>query len=247
MVSDSPWRIAIIDSGLGTAAIAATGAAAAEVAAASAGTAAGAAAGLTVEATTRFEALDHGVRQADPVADEHGHGTRIAQVIASSSSRVSLLIAQALDARGVSSAAAIAAAIDWAVDRAAHLVHLSVGLAQDRAVLGAAVARAKEAGVLVVASSPARGTLSYPAAYAGVLRASGDARCDTGQISHLGAGHAEFGGCVRLAGEERARGASIGAAHVTRFISGRIPAGTRPAEVRERLIGLASFHGRERR
>jgi hypothetical protein len=223
MAPDSAWRIAIIDSGLDPAA------------------------GLTPAACVRFEALEQGVRRSDPRPDEHGHGTRIAQVIASSPRPVSLLIAQALDARGVSSAAAIAAAIEWALANAAQLLHLSVGLSQDRAVLSAAVAKAVTAGVVVVASCPARGALSYPAAYAGVMRATGDARCEEGQISHLAADYAEFGGCVRFPGEERARGASIGAAHVTRFISAHVHAGAAPARVRERLSALASFHGRERR
>ena len=125
------------------------------------------------------------------------------------------------------SAAALAAAVDWAADQHAELIHMSVGLEADRAVLAAAIARAVAAGCIIVASSPARGAPVYPAGYANVIRATGDARCAPDEVSCLSSGL--FGGCPRFASAGdtsggmsgagvMSGGASVGAAHVTRAI-----------------------------
>jgi hypothetical protein len=220
MEPDSRWRVAIIDSGLDPSSA------------------------CPVLACARFDTAEP---QEQAVDDPLGHGTRVAGIIASASRPPELLIARVLDAQGLASAAALAAAMQWAVARGAQLLHMSLGLSQDRAVLRDAVAAAVRAGVLLVASSPARGALTFPAGYEGVLRASGDARCQADEISSLGDGVAEFGGCVRIGGEERARGASIGAAHVTRFIVSHTAPGGVLAQVRSRLAELAAYHGRERR
>ena len=71
---------------------------------------------------------------------------------------VELLLGQVFTTLGPTSGAAVAAAIDWAVERRAGLIHLSLGLASDRAVLGLAVQRAIDAGCILVAAMPgARG------------------------------------------------------------------------------------------
>ena len=220
------WRVAVLDSGWDPSS------------------------GLPVLAFARFDA-PAGTCSGAELSDPLGHGTRVARIIASTSPPPGLLIARVLDAQGLASAAALAAALDWAIAQGAQLVHMSLGLSQDRAVLRDAVAAAVRAGALLVASCPARGAPSYPAGYAGVLRASGDARCSTEDLSFLGDSEdktgAEFGGCVRLPGEDRARGASIGAAHVTRLIITQTPPGTRLDQVRTQLIARAAFQGRERR
>ena len=76
-----------------------------------------------------------------------------------------------------SAVAAVAAALDWAIGGGANLIHMSLGLAADRAVLAAAGRASLGQGVLWVASAPARGGVVYPAAYRGVIRGTGDARC----------------------------------------------------------------------
>lgn len=222
MPTDAGWRVAIVDSGIA------------------------ADSGLVVQAAARFQAHDDGVLKSQAIADVHGHGTRVAQVIQSCDRPAMLWVAQALDAHGISSAAAIAAAIDWSVAQSVHLIHLSAGLARDRSVLAAAISGALRSGVLVVASSPARGAKPYPAAYPGVLSATGDARCGPLQISHLAADYADFGGSVRMQPHGPVRGASIGAAHVTRFIIANLAPGAAPAQACARLSELAAFRGRER-
>jgi hypothetical protein len=223
MAPELRWRVAILDSGLDPAVA------------------------LPIRESARFEVSETLVRREPALPDMLGHGTRVAQIIASAEPRPELLIAQVLDARGMASAAALAAAVAWAVSNGAQLLHMSLGLAQDRAVLREAVAAATGAGALLVASCPARGAMTYPARYDGVLSASGDARCQAGEISALGEGYAEFGGCVRIGSEERSRGASIGAAHVTRFIIAHARPGEPIAALRTRLATLAAYRGPERR
>ncbi len=202
----------------------------------------------TVTAIRRFVDEDERVIEREALADPNGHGTVVAGIIAAATRPPQLLIAQVLNAHGRCTAAVLAAAIDWALAERAQLLHLSVGLLQDRGVLRSAVARALASGVLIVAATPARGRTVYPAFYPGVIRASGDARCSREEISHLGAHSVDFGACpLHASGPQRVfRGASIGAAHLSRFIVSHVGAGLAAAATRETLTRLAAFHGRER-
>ncbi len=224
-VPESRWRVGIVDSGLNAQCT------------------------VPVAAQRRFTDTGSGVDELEPIPDTFDHGTRVARVIHGALKPCELFMAQAIDASGVSTPAAIAAAIHWLLQQPVQLLHLSLGLRQDRAPLAQAIAAAVNGGALIVASAPARGAKPFPAAYAGVLAATGDARCVSGQISDLGAPHADFGGCVRCEFDAAAdqRGASIGAAHVTRFIVSHLPPGVRLSEARAQLSALASFRGRERR
>ncbi len=212
-----------------------------------------------------FLAEGGAVVQRPALADPTGHGTRIAQLLERAApsgpeaphgespraaGRFELLLGQVfVDARPAS-AAAVAAAVDWAVGHAASLVHLSLGLTADRDVLRAAVERAIRAGCVIVAASPARGPRVYPGAYPQVIRGTGDARCAPGELSCLQPGL--FGACPRLAavgaaasGVSAAAGASIGAARVTRAILEMPPAGA--SAVVTYLAARSTHRGPERR
>jgi len=158
-----------------------------------------------------------------------------------------------LDHRGVTTAAALAAAIDWSVREGANLIHMSLGLREARQILAKAVAAAVEAGCIIVASTPARGEGTYPARYAGVIRATGDARCQRDEISDLHSKQADFGGCPRYASESassgRARlgGASLGAAHVTRLLVAQLGPELKSVAVRTQLSAVARYSGVEDR
>jgi hypothetical protein len=222
---ESAWRVAVIDSGIEPSA------------------------GLHVEGARRFSERGGQVSETAMVPDPIGHGTVIAQIIASAGVPVELYAAQVLDAGGRATPAAVAAALGWALEQRAQLIHLSLGLRHDRAALGDAIARVIAAGVVVVASTPARGARAYPAAYPGVIRATGDARCLREEISRLATPWADFGAC---AGHDAAdgrvrRGASIGAAHLTRFILRHLPACTAAAAVPRLLAQRARYQGAERR
>lgn len=189
------------------------------------------------------------VREREPLADPIGHGTVVTEIIAAAMCPPQLVVAQILNERGRCTPAVLAAAIDWALAQRAQLLHLSVGLHQDRGVLRSAVERAVASGALMVAATPARGTMAYPAFYPGVIRATGDARCRGEEISHLGTPGADFGACPAYESSSArvSRGASIGAAHLSRFIVTHIDAGLAAAPTGEALIRFASFHGPERR
>lgn len=185
---------------------------------------------------------------AAPVLDGFGHGTRIATILDEAQPRPRLSVAQVLGADGRCTAAAVARALAWAATLAPDLVHMSLGLAADRPEVAAAVAALVDAGIVCVASAPARGAAVYPAAYPGVIAATGDARCAPEEVSLLRPNVAEFGGRAVLTGGGREwRGASIGAAFVSRFIVSRLPAGASADAVRAALAASARYHGPERR
>jgi subtilisin family serine protease len=220
------WRVAIIDSGLN------------------------ADAEVVAEVQTRFDYESGQLLEREPLEDVSGHGTRVARVIAAGQAgRATLLVAQALDATGTGRPSVIAAAIHWALIQGADLIHMSLGLLENRAVLALAVEAALRAGTLVVAAAPARGNKPFPARYPGVIAATGDVRCAPGEISALGGrGYADFGASVRSEWRSNvAGGASIGAAQVSRFIVAHIAAPATHTEVRESLYRSATYHQRERR
>jgi hypothetical protein len=193
-------------------------------------------------AAARFAATDEIVSIHGPAADPTGHGTRLCSLLTRGNAGVALVLAQVFDASGRTSAATVAAAVDWCVERGIHLLHLSLGLAADRQCLAAAIGRAIARGVLVVAAVPARGTPPFPAAYPGVIRGTGDARCQPGELSRLD--ELTFGGCPASGGQ--GGGASIGAMQVTRTLT--LSSAPCTHEQALRLLAQAAiYHGRERR
>jgi subtilisin family serine protease len=214
------WRIALIDSGVT------------------------AAAGLSVAGARSF--IDG---ESSPVGDATGHGTAIAEIIHASGKEIDWFIGQVFDARSRSTPASIAAAVSWALSQRVDLIHLSLGLQHDRRVFADAVSEALSASVVVVASSPAQGAITYPAAYPDVIRATGDARCRPDEISALSTRQADYGACAQhqTYSGRVLRGASIGAAHVSRFIVRHAAPGTGVADLRHLLHRLAAYRGPEKR
>jgi subtilase family protein len=198
--------------------------------------------------TRRFVDEGSHVAELESIDDPSGHGTVIAGIIASAPRAIELMIAQVLDRHGRGTAASVAAAIEWAVGQGAQLLHLSLGLREDRPVLRASIDQALAEGRIVVAASPARGMSVYPASYPGVIRATGDARCLSHEISCLDTREADFGACsVAEFGGRTSRGASVGAAYLSRFIVAHAVPGSPPQSIRAALQRLAAFHGREMR
>lgn len=221
---ESAWKVAVFDSGIAT---------------------------LSAHAVTQVKRFVDGggrVLEQAPVQDPIGHGTVVAGILASSPQSVQLLIAQVLNERGRSTAAVLAAAVDWAVERRADLLHFSLGLPSDRAVLRAAIGRAVAADMLVIAAAPARGVTTYPASYPGVIRATGDARCGKEQISYLGTAAVDFGACPidHSQSGKASRGASVGAAHLSRYIVTNVAPGLPAPKTHDALVQLATFHGPEK-
>lgn len=180
------------------------------------------------------------------VPDTLGHAGAVAQAVLASAPDARFAVAQVFFDRLVTTAAQAAAGLDWLVEQEVAVVNMSFGLAADRAVLRAACTRATARGILLVASAPARGEPVYPAAYPGIIRVTGDARCAAGELSALDGPRADFGAHVRVGD---AAGASIGAAHVTGEIVRYLAGGgdVRLDSVRAHLRGLCRYFGPERR
>ena len=176
------------------------------------------------------------------------HGERVADIILAQAPAVRLAVADVFQQAAGTSALQVAAAIDWLVAQGARLINLSLGLRLDRPRLRDACERASAAGVMLVASAPAQGAPVYPAAYACVIRATGDARCDHRQWSYLHSRQADFGACVRPLSEAvGTSGASMGCAHISghlaRYLSDHPQAGRDDAL--QWLIASAVWQGRE--
>lgn len=181
--------------------------------------------------------------------DPTGHGTAIARLVMAAPS-VDLLNAQVFIEGGMTSAAAVAAGLDWLRGRDARLVCMSFGLRSDREVLRLACATAAEAGMIMVAAMPARGAPVYPAAYPSVVAVTGDARCAPGEISVLNAGL--FGACPRppvAEGGGRLGGASFAAGHFCGIVATALCREklATAAEATGFLEGQARYRGRERK
>jgi hypothetical protein len=171
------------------------------------------------------------------------HGPALADVLLAEP-RVALIVARVFDARLATTAAQLAAALDFAAEQRAALASVSAGLREDREVLRSAIARARARGVLIVAAAPARGAPVFPAAYAGVVRATGDARCAPGEHSWLATAQADFGAHVR-AGD--VQGASAGCARVAAKLAALLAGGATPERALADLRATARYVGPERR
>jgi hypothetical protein len=220
--------------------------------------------GLASDLTTKARAsraflLDQSgqVLTASAEPDRVGHGSLVASIVLGHEPNARLINAQVFHARLMTSAAAVAAALDWAIGEGARLITLSLGLREDRAVLRDACARALEQDAVLLASSPAQGAAVFPASYPGVIRITGDARCAPDEISHLASAQADFGACVRAGGRggdagppATVAGASLAVAHVCGHLAKHFAAvggAIDPTTARAFLNATARYHGPERR
>ncbi|CAM3993974.1 hypothetical protein CCOS865_04648 [Pseudomonas reidholzensis] len=201
---------------------------------------------VNLTSARRFWLEDGVLREGALLPDQLGHGTAVVACLQHEAGTLPLLLAQVFHAHGSTSALQVAAALLWLVEQGVRVVNLSLGLQQDRPVLRQACAEAQAAGVLLCASSPARGAAVYPASYPGVVRITGDARCSPGQWSWLGSAQADFGGYV---GSQQRAGASMACA----ALSGRIASmwgeepQLKPQQLLESVRRNAVFAGPERR
>ena len=178
--------------------------------------------------------------------DQLDHGSRILDIMLAQAPDIICVVAQVFTDRWLTSAAQVAAAIEWLIEQQVQLINLSLGLRQDRLILRMACAQAIAQGIIVCASTPARGKPVYPAAYPGVLRITGDARCQPHQFTYLNSRYADYAACVRVAGATVA-GASVGCAYMSAHIARYLSQGGTPAELHAGLKRQAAFIGPEQR
>lgn len=132
---------------------------------------------------------------SDP-ADDDGHGTAVAGVIAAQGNngigiagvcwKCRIMPVKVLDSTGSGTDSWVASGITWAVDHGADVINLSLGGTGSTATLANAVSYALENGVVVVAAAGNDGedpilatTPNYPAAYSGVISVGGDDETNT--------------------------------------------------------------------
>lgn len=202
-----------------------------------------------IAAARAFRLEENGAISAGPLEpDVIGHGSSIAATIAAAAPASRLVVAQVFRGAMTAPAAVVAAALEWLTSKEAALVNMSFGLARDRDVLRDACAAARAAGLLLVAASPARGPRAFPAAYPGMIRVSGDARCAPGAVSLLEEDPPLFGACPRTV-DDRVRGASAAAAHLTGLVAAWMNDRRQVSleEAVDRLRTVARHRGRERR
>jgi hypothetical protein len=126
----------------------------------------------------------------------------------------------------------VAAAIDWLAQLGATIINLSLGTTKDSPTLRERCRRALDAKCILIASVPARGPLVFPAAYEGVWRVTGDARCAPGKFSLVGSSRVDFGADPRPDHSVSANtgGASIAAGRVTAALGALLETGLGPDE-----------------
>jgi thermitase len=98
----------------------------------------------------------------------YGHGTGIAGLIAQTAPRATILPIRVLGPDGVGDVAKIVMAIDWAVQKGANVINLSLGTNEHVASFEQAVVYAAQMGVYVVAAAGNEGNVNgllYPAEY----------------------------------------------------------------------------------
>jgi hypothetical protein len=201
-------------------------------------------------AVQRAFALGRGdaVERRAATEDAIGHGSSIARTILAAARSASIVNAQVFHDSITAPPAVIAAALGWVVEQGARVVNSSFGLRQDREVLREACEAARAAGAILLAASPARGPAVFPAAYPGVIRVCGDARCSANEVSWLASPQADYGARPATI-DDRVRGASA----ATAWLSGKIAAflAERPdadaASVARFLGSIARYRGPERR
>ncbi|WP_372834669.1 S8 family serine peptidase [Pontibacterium sp.] len=201
-----------------------------------------------IQDSAAFIVQDDSLWQDQATEDQLAHGTKICDVIHRISPDSKILLAQVFRARFTTTALQVSAAIRWLTEQEVNVINLSLGLRTDRPQLREAVADAIAAGVLICASSPAKGEPVYPSAYPGVLRTTGDARCTLDEWSMLNTQYADIGAHVRCL-DGSISGASIGTAyvagHIAKFMSDHPHAGRK--ELGHYLKNNASYFGAERR
>ncbi|MNF49859.1 Subtilisin DY [compost metagenome] len=161
------------------------------------------------------------------VIDLLGHGSTLAQVLLDYGGNPQMAVARIFDRQLATSASQAAAGLHWLVEQGVRVINLSFGLRIDSPPLRVACQRALAQDVVLVASAPAFGAPVYPSRYYGVIRVTGDVRCQSGEHSCNPSPQADFGACVR-AGHPRVVGASVATAYVTAKIA--VLLGTYPQE-----------------
>ena len=116
--------------------------------------------------------------------DRLGHGTAVAAAIRDIAPGTTLVVGKIFDRSLSTNAAVLARAIDWAVDRHARIINLSLGTPNVAHVgtLGASVARAITAGAIVVSARESVGVVWLPGSIEGVASVVADSSLERDEL-----------------------------------------------------------------
>ncbi|AFZ67531.1 S8 family serine peptidase [Deinococcus peraridilitoris] len=179
-----------------------------------------------------------------------GHGTAVAGIIHQIAPRARLLPLRVLTAEGRGASDNVARAILYAADQGANVINLSLGCAQRKPVITAAIENVMARGVIVVSSvgNQNRASADYPAAEAPqaallVSVGSVDAQGTKSSFSNYGNTEVNANG-ERVAtlfpgGTTNVTGTSFATPQVVGLIALALAEGRTPREVTERLVGGA--------
>ena len=182
--------------------------------------------------------------EANDFVDRIGHGTAVAAAIREKAPGVELIAVKIFHQRLATNAEVLSRAIEWAADRGAQLVNLSLGTANaaHAARLSTAVAYASARGSLVVSALEANETALFPGSLDGVAGVVADWSCERDSIDVV----PRVGGVSRFSAsayprpipgvpkENNLAGVSFAVANVTGFLARAIQSGSFDEIVRGR-------------
>jgi hypothetical protein len=182
-------------------------------------------------------------------AEERGHGSQIARCVLAHAPQARLAVAQVFGRSRETTVDAVLDGLYWLIGQGVQLINMSFGMPAASPRLAQACGDAADAGVVLVASAPARGAPTYPAAFAHCIAVTGDARCAPGDVTWLATAAADFGThpLIEPGHPERGGGASIATARMSGLIAAMLQAGVAPGELSTRLQQAAIHVGPERR
>ena len=120
---------------------------------------------------TKINTSSSGIRNKSE--DDHGHGTRVAGIIADSTlDNVYIRPYKVMDKYGNGTVITVAAGINCAVKDGVDVINISIGFEEDSEILRSAIRNAEENDIVVVgaAGNDASETIYYPASYNPVLK-----------------------------------------------------------------------------
>jgi hypothetical protein len=175
------------------------------------------------------------------VVDRLGHGTAVAAAIRDIAPGTTLVVGKIFDRSLTTNPAVLARGIDWAVERRARVINLSLGTANPAHVetLGESVARAATAGAIVVSARESSGVVWVPGSIAGVASVVSDATLERDELEIDERGFAAAPYPRPIPGVPRERnlsGVSFAVANVSGFLA-------RLLEGREDVQGLNEVRG----
>jgi hypothetical protein len=203
---------------------------------------------ITHFAASAFRADGSKIITGPATQDLLQHGAVTLDIVHAWAPGASLAVAQVFFDRLSVAPRPVAAALDWLIERGAKIVNLSLTTQSDSQALRESCQRAVEAGCLLVAAVPARGPQVFPAAYPGVLRVTGDARCAANQFSWIRNGRIDMGASplyrtISATASALRGGSSIATARVTGALAALLARGVAADTALQDLVARCTFRG----